>query len=213
MVAEQSPSASASIAAVLARIRGLVSETQHDHAVVHNINALHQDTLTTGQRIADLVARNMGSWRFIIIQSTILAAWVVLNVVAVVQRWDPYPFILLNLMLSFQAAYAAPIIMMSQNRQSDKDRLAAEHDYIVNIRSEAMVFAVLDHLQAQDDVILAITRQLQRVHKFEEDEEQRAAEARLEQTRKTEGDTVRLFAKREQAAASLAAHEPPTSEG
>src|SRR6185312_12061703 len=92
--------------------------------------------LTLGQRIADIVASNMGSWRFIIIQSIILTFWIILNITAWVERWDPYPFILLNLALSFQAAYAAPFIMMSQNRQQDIDRQAAEHDYQVNIKAE-----------------------------------------------------------------------------
>ena len=85
--------------------------------------------LTPGQRIADSVAVTMGSWRFIIIQSTVLLAWVALNITAWIQHWDPYPFILLNLALSFQAAYAAPFIMMSQNRQQDIDRKEAENDY------------------------------------------------------------------------------------
>ena len=84
--------------------------------------ALHEPQLTVGQRIADWVAATMGSWRFIIIQSIILLIWIVLNVTAYIQQWDPYPFILLNLALSFQAAYAAPFIMMSQNRQQDVDR-------------------------------------------------------------------------------------------
>ena len=92
--------------------------------------------LTAGQRIADTVAATMGSWTFIIIQSVILLIWIILNVTAYVQQWDPYPFILLNLALSFQAAYAAPFIMMSQNRQQDIDRKAAEHDYQVNIKAE-----------------------------------------------------------------------------
>jgi uncharacterized membrane protein len=92
--------------------------------------------LTTGQKIADAVAATMGSWRFIIIQSGILVCWIVLNVTAVVEKWDPYPFILLNLALSFQAAYAAPFIMMSQNRQQDIDRKAAECDYQINIKAE-----------------------------------------------------------------------------
>ena len=81
--------------------------------------------LTLGQRIADQVAATMGSWRFIIIQSSILLMWIGLNVTAYVNHWDPYPFILLNLALSFQAAYAAPFIMMSQNRQQDIDRREA----------------------------------------------------------------------------------------
>ena len=92
--------------------------------------------LTTGQKIADTVASTMGSWRFIIIQTTILFFWIVLNVTAYVQHWDIYPFILLNLALSFQAAYAAPFIMMSQNRQQDIDRRAAETDYQINIKAE-----------------------------------------------------------------------------
>ena len=92
--------------------------------------------LSTGQRIADQVAATMGSWRFIIIQSVILLAWIALNVTAFVEQWDPYPFILLNLALSFQAAYAAPFIMMSQNRQQDIDRQSAEHDYQINIKAE-----------------------------------------------------------------------------
>jgi uncharacterized membrane protein len=92
--------------------------------------------LTIGQRIADTVAATMGSWTFIIIQSVLLMLWIALNVTAYVQRWDPYPFILLNLALSFQAAYAAPFIMMSQNRQQDIDRKSAENDYQINIKAE-----------------------------------------------------------------------------
>ena len=92
--------------------------------------------LTTGQKVADAIAAGMGSWPFIIIQSTILAFWIAANVMAWIKHWDPYPFILLNLALSFQAAYAAPFIMMSQNRQQDIDRKAAEHDYQVNIKAE-----------------------------------------------------------------------------
>jgi uncharacterized membrane protein len=77
----------------------------------------------------------MGSWPFIIIQTAILAVWIVLNVTAYVQQWDPYPFILLNLALSFQAAYAAPFIMMSQNRQAAIDRAAATTDYKINAKA------------------------------------------------------------------------------
>ena len=92
--------------------------------------------ITPGQRIADAVAATMGSWKFIIIQSTILLAWLTLNITAWVNHWDPYPFILLNLALSFQAAYAAPFIMMSQNRQQDVDRKQAAADYKINIKAE-----------------------------------------------------------------------------
>jgi uncharacterized membrane protein len=92
--------------------------------------------LTIGQKIADSVAATMGSWKFIIIQSIILMFWIILNVTAYIQQWDPYPFILLNLALSFQAAYAAPFIMMSQNRQQDIDRKSAENDFKVNVKAE-----------------------------------------------------------------------------
>jgi uncharacterized membrane protein len=94
------------------------------------------DTLTFGQKIADIVAATMGSWPFIITQSAILLVWIGLNVTAYIQRWDPYPFILLNLALSFQAAYAAPFIMMSQNRQQDIDRKEAESDHQINVKAE-----------------------------------------------------------------------------
>ncbi|WP_158814434.1 DUF1003 domain-containing protein [Methylocapsa sp. S129] len=89
-----------------------------------------------GDKVADKVAATMGSWPFIIIQTAILMVWIVLNVTAYVEQWDPYPFILLNLALSFQAAYAAPFIMMSQNRQAAIDRAAAQTDYGINAKAE-----------------------------------------------------------------------------
>jgi len=89
-----------------------------------------------GERVSDRVAAVVGSWRFIIIQSVLLVVWLALNIIAWTEHWDPYPFILLNLVLSFQAAYTAPIIMMSQNRQAAIDRGAAEHDYDVNVKAE-----------------------------------------------------------------------------
>jgi uncharacterized membrane protein len=91
---------------------------------------------TRGQRLADLVASTIGSWRFILIQSTAITVWIVGNVLTGRGAWDPYPFILLNLLLSFQAAYTAPAIMMSQNRQSELDRRHAENDYEVNVKAE-----------------------------------------------------------------------------
>ena len=117
------------------------------------------DDLTVGQRIADNVAGGMGSWRFIIIQTTLLAIWVVLNITAWIKAWDPYPFILLNLALSFQAAYAAPIIMMAQNRQQDIDRKAAENDYKINVKAELeieLLHQKLDQLREQEVVQLSL---------------------------------------------------------
>jgi CRP/FNR family transcriptional regulator, cyclic AMP receptor protein len=104
--------------------------------VSRNVNEVEEERLTLGQRVADGVADTIGSWPFIIIQSIILMIWIALNFSALINPWDPYPFILLNLMLSFQAAYAGPVIMMSQNRQSAKDRLVAEIDHQVNTKAE-----------------------------------------------------------------------------
>ncbi len=111
-----------------------------------NANVLLDNQLSTGQRIADGVARVMGSWKFIIIPSVILIGWICLNILGWINHWDPYPFILLNLALSFQAAYSAPIIMMSQNRQAAKDRLSAELDYQVNLHAELEVAGIRTRL-------------------------------------------------------------------
>jgi uncharacterized membrane protein len=116
--------------------------------------------LTLGQIVADWVAARMGSWNFIIIQSAILVAWIVANLIAVVQHWDPYPFILLNLALSFQAAYAAPFIMMSQNRQADIDRQKAENDYKINIKAELeieLLHQKIDELREKEIALLTQT--------------------------------------------------------
>lgn len=103
-------------------------------------------SLNMADRLADLVAATIGSWRFIIIQTCILFVWIVLNLVAFIQHWDPYPFILLNLMLSFQAAYSAPIIMMSQNRQAALDRTDVKHDYEVNLKAELEIALLHDKM-------------------------------------------------------------------
>lgn len=113
------------------------------HPRHRNVVAEFDQELTVGQRTADAFARNVGSWRFIIIQTIILIAWVTLNVIGIINKWDPYPFILLNLMLSFQAAYSAPILMMSQNRSSDLDRRQANADYDINRKAEAEITELL----------------------------------------------------------------------
>ena len=133
---------------------------RHRHPPIENVNKVIEATSSVGQRAADGVARTVGSWSFIIIQSVVLTAWVILNVTAVIRHWDPYPFILMNLVLSLQAAYAAPIIMMSQNRQAERDRLEARNDYVVNQKAEEEVRAVLDHLAAQDQALALIHEML-----------------------------------------------------
>ena len=137
---------------------------KHQHPPVQNVNELFDEQLTFGQHAADWVANTMGSWRFIVIQSVILAVWIMLNIVAWVKHWDPYPFILMNLVLSMQAAYAAPIIMMSQNRQAARDRLEAHNDYLINQKAEEEIRAVLDHLAAQDQALAQMHQVLVELH-------------------------------------------------
>jgi uncharacterized membrane protein len=96
----------------------------------------HAINYTLGEKIADKTASLMGSWKFIIIQTVFVVLWMTLNVIAAINHWDAYPFILLNLIFSTQAAYAAPIIMMAQNRQNDRDRYQAKEDYQTNLRAK-----------------------------------------------------------------------------
>ncbi len=115
--------------------------------------------LRVGQRVADSVAAGMGSWRFIIIQTSLLVGWIVLNVVGWIEAWDPYPFILLNLALSFQAAYAAPFIMMSQNRQAEIDRQRAIDDYGINVKAELEIELLHEKMDLlRDQEIVRLTR-------------------------------------------------------
>ncbi len=126
----------------------------------------HQASLAFGQRLADSVANGMGSWRFIIIQTLIVFLWMTLNVIGFVQHWDPYPYILLNLLFSTQAAYAAPIIMMAQNRQSERDRAQAEQDYKTNIEAKKEIEELLEKLNSIEidklDKILSILENMEK---------------------------------------------------
>jgi uncharacterized membrane protein len=108
----------------------------------------HSDSLSFAQRLADQVANGMGSWRFIIIQTALVILWMAFNFVAFIYHWDPYPFILLNLLFSTQAAYAAPIIMMAQNRQSERDRAQAQADYETNLAAKVEIEALQTQLNA-----------------------------------------------------------------
>ncbi len=107
-----------------------------------NWHQKHIAISSIGDRLSDSVAKGMGSWKFIIWQTVIVLIWMALNVVAFVQHWDPYPFILLNLIFSTQAAYAAPIIMMAQNRQAQRDRIQADSDYQTNLEAKREIEAL-----------------------------------------------------------------------
>lgn len=125
---------------------------------------IHQESRVFGQRLADSVANGMGSWRFIIIQTIIVALWMALNAVAYIRHWDPYPYILLNLLFSTQAAYAAPIIMMAQNRQSERDRAQADADYLTNCEAKEEIEELLKKLNSIEteklDKILALLQKM-----------------------------------------------------
>jgi uncharacterized membrane protein len=141
---------------------------KHDHPPVMDVNKIADEQLTMGDRIADAVAATVGSWPFIIIQSIILCMWIVANVVLVVVHfaWDPYPFILLNLALSFQAAYAAPFVMMSQNRQATKDRLTAENDYKTDVKGEIEICHIMEHLDHQDALMVQLIERIDAQHQL-----------------------------------------------
>jgi uncharacterized membrane protein len=147
-------------------IRVLFPSYKHDHPPVINVNEVAEKEMTFGQKVADGVAAGMGSWPYIIIQSVIVAIWIVLNTVGwYVWKWDLPPFILLNLIFSTQASYAAPIIMMSQNRQSEKDRLTAQNDYLTDCKGEEEIRYLMEHLDHQDTVIAQILQSMEAHHK------------------------------------------------
>ena len=133
--------------------RHLLRRLMQRKRVARDVNADFDARLGLGDRVADRVAQVGGSWSFIIGFLGFLGLWTVANVWLAREAPDPYPFIFLNLLLSMLAALQAPIIMMSQNRQAEKDRLAARHDYEVNLRAEIEIMALhekLDHLRTEE---------------------------------------------------------------
>lgn len=131
-----------------------------------NWHEKHIETLGFGSRLADSVAKGMGSWSFIILQTILVLFWMGLNLVGFLYHWDVYPFILLNLLFSTQAAYAAPIIMMSQNRQNDRDRIQAQADYQTNIDAKLEIEALtiqLNKLEVEKlDVIIRMLEEMKK---------------------------------------------------
>ena len=135
--------------------------------ISRNTQQDYEESLTTGERLADQIAIFGGSWTFIIIFLALLLLWVVLNTIVLTHignPFDPYPYIFLNLILSMLAALQAPVIMMSQNRHAAKDRAAAEHDYEVNLKSELEILALhqkVDTLREQQWMELLAMQQEQ----------------------------------------------------
>ncbi len=129
----------------------------HNHPPIRELKDIDTGPSSPGERFADWVYNNLGSWRFILAQSILVAAWVLLNITAYIRPWDPYPFIFMNLIFSLQSAYTASLILMSQNRQ---DRLKAHNDYLINLQAELEHRAVLDNFAAQNKALEAIYEEL-----------------------------------------------------
>jgi len=111
----------------------------HKSNIKKNWHEKHEENLSFNHKISNFMAKSMGSWNFIIIQTIFVLIWVTLNIYGHIHHWDPFPFILLGLVFSIQAAYTAPIIMMAQNRQSERDRFQAEADYETNLKAKAEI--------------------------------------------------------------------------
>jgi uncharacterized membrane protein len=136
----------------LNKLHEIVNQTiQEEKLIVQNLLHPPLETLTAGQNISDKVARFGGSWKFIILFGIILTCWIIFNALAIGNfKFDPYPFILMNLILSCIAALQAPVIMMSQNRQEEKDRMRGENDYLINLKAEMQIRS----LQQKMDLLL-----------------------------------------------------------
>ncbi len=127
--------------------RRILEQIKRREPVSRNVNDLQDEQLTVGQKLADRLADVAGSWGFIVSFLALCALWIFVNATVLVERaWDPYPFILLNLVLSLAAGIQGPVIMMSQNRQEAKDRLRAQHDYEVNLKAEMEIGQIHEKL-------------------------------------------------------------------
>jgi uncharacterized membrane protein len=137
------------------REQGVIERIAKGLHISRNVLKEQQEKLTWGQRLADQVASFGGSWPFILLFIAVLAAWIILNSFILIGRnrvFDPYPYILLNLVLSMLAALQAPVIMMSQNRHAEKDRIDAAHDYEVNLKAELEIMSLHHKLDALREV-------------------------------------------------------------
>ena len=133
-----------------------------DVAHLHPVNLAHFDAATFSEKVADELASAMGSWPFIIIQSLLMVVWVYLNVWGLfVAHWDPFPFILLNLVLSLQATYAGPIVLLAGNRQSKKDRLTLEHAADEADKGEEHINRILIEIRKNTELTLQILKELE----------------------------------------------------
>ncbi|TMD06947.1 MAG: DUF1003 domain-containing protein [Chloroflexi bacterium] len=135
---------------------------RHEHPPVRDVNQEHDRRLKAGDRIAGDFARVVGSWTFVIFQGVLLVIWILLNALGFTRHWDGYPFQLLNLILSFEAAFGMPLVLMALNRVSARSRLSAQQAYEEGVKSEEEVKSVMTHLEVQDEVMLQVLHRLER---------------------------------------------------
>jgi uncharacterized membrane protein len=133
---------------------------QHDHPPVRDLNKEADRKVTRAQRIGDDFSRLLGSWTFVVLQSVLVLAWLLLNVLGFTNHWDQYPFQLLNLALSLEAAIWVSIVLMALNRIADRDRLRAQHDFEVDVKGEDEVKALMTHLEVQDEILIQVLHRL-----------------------------------------------------
>jgi len=138
------------------RTRKLKAE---DHK--HPVNVLHHEEATFGEKLADKIAAGIGSWTFLIVQSLAVTLWVALNVIGLVNHWDPFPFILLNLLFSVQAAYTGPVLLLAGNRQSQKDRLTLEHAADEAEKADDQNVEILKAIEKNTEVTIQILRHVE----------------------------------------------------
>jgi uncharacterized membrane protein len=149
---------------------------QHDHPPVRDLNREVERRVTFAVRVADDFARLIGSWVFVLVQVGIMVLWIGLNALNWIHPWDRYPFAFLNFILSLEAAVWVSIVLMALNRLADRDRLRAQHDYELDVKSEEELKALMNHLMHQDEILLQIVNRLDRG-----DREMKRLARRLEQ--------------------------------
>ena len=152
-----------SIARELEDIQRMLLRHQHDHPPVRDLNSEADRRMSRGARVAADFARLVGSWTFILLQSLLTAIWLVLNILGVTRHWDTYPFLLLNLVFSLEAAIFVSFVLMAVNLLADRDRLRAQHTFEVEVKAEEETRMVMQHLEVQDEVLLQVLHRLDRL--------------------------------------------------
>jgi len=127
----------------------------------HVVNVIHHDEATLGERIADKAAAGIGSWTFLIIQTIAVLCWLSLNVIGLTHHWDPFPFILLNLLFSVQAAYTGPVLLLAGNRQAQKDRLTLEHAAEEADKADIQNVEILKAIERNTEVTIQILKHVE----------------------------------------------------